>query len=176
MSDSFTTLVFQKSTKDSFEEDSRRLRDFLLNNGILITSEDDMENVYRPGPRADQTVSSPHFTGFDLLMNQAEILKGRHIFSEMEGAEFFLTCRKCSTTFDGLKSPVIELLDLFLESDPLFVCPDCEHQEDLKLCQTKGFAAGFLGLQIWNWGKLKSEFIEELTQQMGTITVIEGVL
>ena len=177
MSDNYTTLTFQNSNDNTFEADSQKLVDYLVLKNLLIKNARDEENIYRPGLKFLNILENPEYY-HHVNWNYAEILKGRQIFSEAEGAHFTLRCDGCHITFEGLDSPIDTLLDDFYKNtNDEFICPECGYKKEIRFCETKGFAAGFLGIQIWNWGSIKKEFIDELAQYMNSkILVIEGHL
>ena len=107
-----------------------------------------------------------------------EILEGRQIFHEAEGAEFFLTCKGCKRVFDGFEEPVGSLLDsFFLDKGEIFECPDCGVKENIRLCDTRGFAAGFLGLELCDSDPFTDEFVAKIASGMNSkVTVVYGHL
>lgn len=177
MSDHYVTLVVQRTTEDTVEADAKQLIHFLIENKIVVKMPTE-DLKFKPGPDFESIVTEPDLRTLTLSWNEAEILKGRQIFSEAECAEFQLTCNRCHENFDGFKSPTIDVIGAFSEdTGDVFKCSKCGFEENLRLTTTKGFAAGFLGVQFWNWGHLKDDFVSTISKEMNSkITVINGHL
>lgn len=125
-----TTLCFQDATRDTYLDESLKIREFLLERGIIAHDLKLEEGHFAAGASAQDAVDHPFCR--DLLWNHVEILTGRQIFSELEGAKFELRCRGCMLCHDGFKAPVIVILDgLTAGANESFTCPACGRVEIL---------------------------------------------
>ena len=198
MSDVFSILVVKSSTEKSCDKDSQKLHQYLFDRQILIYE----GTLLKPGPRSIDIIE-PHpelsleeqanikkfcyennfdlpkpFSHFEVSHNIVEFLIKRSIFSEAECAEFHLICKNCKAGFNGFESPVVELLNEFHHGiDSSFECAHCKRSELLRLCDTTGFAAGFLAVQFWNWGSLNEKFAIQVAADLNfEVTRIFGKL
>ena len=176
MSDHFVTLVIKNSTPQTLDSDSEKIVQLLVLNKLVDPNSASDDLSYKPGLNFQSIMAFPDHHLLALTSNEVKILKGRQIFSEMEGAEYQLTCRQCKSLFDGFESPVVDVIDSFHQSvNEIFRCPNCGFEENLRTANTKGFAAGFLGVEFNNWGPIKDEFVLLLQSELNSaITVIEG--
>lgn len=177
MSDQCSILVFKNVSQETCLKEADKLKFFLLNHKYVIETIDSKNHiVLKPGILAPQSVKNNIFYGQDLVWNQVEILTGQQIFHENEDAKFFITCTVCNNQVDGFQTRVTDLLSQFIQNGFAdYECLDCHHTQSLQLCNTKGFAAGFLGVEFWNWGNLSPDFINQISLHMKSeVTYIES--
>ena len=125
MSDHYVTLVMKISTEHTMDADAEKAVQFLRLKEIAGRATNE-ELSFKPGAKFQSVMVYPDARILELISNEIKILKGRQIFSEMEGAEFQLICNQCNKSFDGFQSPVIEVIDSFHQSvNEVFKCTDC---------------------------------------------------
>jgi hypothetical protein len=194
--DSFQTLVDVDATAEQADDLGQRLVSHLIDRGILVDG--GMSEVfpdtpiYGPGPHADSVVTPsvyldrcrrlPQF-GFVRRdgLSEVRLITGRTVFWGDGG--FDLTCPACGHRNEADTEPSLAkgwsnaVDEWYAGTGPgLLACPTCGQAAAItEWLHDPPWAFAYLGLEFWDWGGLRREFIDEVSALLGhRVMVVYG--
>ncbi|MCB0535487.1 MAG: hypothetical protein KDD14_25000 [Saprospiraceae bacterium] len=180
MSDTYITIVPEKTDKSQAKELAQKVVDYLISKRII---DGQLTNCvlsnslgYAPGDNFASVIEGENYGLKTLQANGLQVETTRQVFDNGGNGLDAITCPDCNT--DIIDSEWGEALSEWTEGTgkDSITCPGC--RADYSITQYKfnpAWGFGYFGFTFWNWQELKADFINELAQVLGKeVTVVYG--
>jgi hypothetical protein len=177
MSDFFQAIVDLDASEREAPESAARIREWLIAGGIIENRMTDCilgnDPGFPPGLNYIRATERTDPLLFQVRTNGLEIIVKREVFCSISG-EQMLICSACSGRFEPPEGWHDAIDEWSQRKGPgLLACPACNAERPITEWQhDPAWGFGNLGFQFWNWPRLKTSFIEEVSARLGHRVVL----
>ena len=181
VSDTFISIVSEKTSLSNSKELAEKVTRFLTEKGIIKSELTDCVlggNGHKPSEKFSSTLKKINNGLLGLSVNGVQILTERQVFDNGGNGLDGILCPNCGENqIEEDWGTVLENWHNQTQSDKL-KCSKCSSEYSITEFDFKpNWGFGNFGLTFWNWGELKAEFITELEKIIGTeLKIVRGII
>lgn len=172
MAESFQAIVDVEASLDDAAEQGERLRNWLVEQGVIAPDPDGDGRGLPAGPRAGDT-AEPDPDAIDGL-GAALIYTGRTVFWSEYG--HYLCCPDCDEVFEPDDDEANEAVAAWESGGEAgrVCCPDCGREAPITDWDG-AWGYGNLGVEFWHWPPLSERFVQRVADHLGhQVRVVAG--
>jgi hypothetical protein len=175
--DYYQTIVDRDVGEEAAPDLASAIRGWLIAEGIIGAATSGCalggKEGYPPGPHYAKATERACPRLLQTRPNGLEIIPQRDVFYSLTG-EDELVCAACSRRFEHPEGWGDAVAEWYHRRGPgLLACPACGATRPItEWPHDPAWGFGNLGFQFWNWPRLKTSFIEDVSRRLGHRVVL----